>query len=314
MNKSIARVKQVPLREVWEHEARDFTTWLKNNIDFLNEQTGLSISISESEASAGDFSVDLLGEDSNGLVVIENQLERTDHSHLGQLITYLAMIGAKTAIWITAEPREEHAEALEWLNASTPADTSFYLIRVSAIRIEDSPAAPQFSIEVSPGEIIKETGETRRVLAERHYLRKQFWTELLHIAEEKTDLFSNISARFDHWIGIGGGKAGLTFNFTIFKDHGGCELYMDKGKGFEDLNKMRFDELFSHKKEIETIFGGQLEWQRLDNRRACRVKVPDIFDGGLPQKDSWPILQSKMIDAMIRFHNSLQPYIEKLTE
>jgi hypothetical protein len=314
MPTEVSRVKQVPLREVWEHEAKDFTAWLAANIDYLNEQIGLDVTILKREAVVGDFAADLLGEDDNGPVVIENQLERTDHDHLGKLLTYLAMIGAKTAIWITAEPREEHAEALEWLNASTPADVSFYLIRVSAIRIDGSPAAPLFTLEVGPAEVVKASGEEKRELAERHHLRKQFWTEMLEYAGTQTDIFGNISPRFDHWIGIGGGKSGLAFNFTIFQDHAGCELYLDRGKGYDELNKQRFDELHSHKAEIETAYGGPLEWQRLDHRRASRIKIPDIEGGGLPERESWPKLHVAMVDAMVRLRNALKPFIDDLSE
>lgn len=104
MNTLISKIKKVPLRELWQDEARDFTSWLEKNIDYLNEQVGLGITIVEREKRVGDFSVDLVGENESGLVIIENQLERTDHDHLGKILTYLSMIGAKTAIWITGAP------------------------------------------------------------------------------------------------------------------------------------------------------------------------------------------------------------------
>ena len=311
MNTSISKIKKVPLRELWEDEARDFTGWLEKNIDYLNEQVGLGITIIEREKKVGDFFVDLVGENESGLVIIENQLERTDHDHFGKILTYLSMIGAKTAVWITGAPREEHIKAVEWLNEVTPADYAFYLIKLEAIRIDNSPAAPLFSVEVGRSQVVKEAGKEKRELAERHYERKDFWASLLERAKDKTNLFNNISPRFDHWIGIGGGKSGIAFNFTIFKNDAGCEIYLDRGKDFDKLNKARFDELFQYKNRIERKFGKKLDWQRLDDRRASRIKIE--FKGvGLRNKEHWSKLQDKMITAMVRMKEVFDPYIVSL--
>ena len=139
----IGKIQRVPLREVWKHEALDFTKWLQDNGDVLNEVLDISLTNAEREQSAGDFQVDLVAEDEAGNpVVIENQLEKSNHDHLGKLVTYLSMVGAKTAIWIVADPRPEHIRAVGWLNESSAA--AFYLLKVEGIRIGDSPprAAP----------------------------------------------------------------------------------------------------------------------------------------------------------------------------
>jgi RecB family endonuclease NucS len=110
---AIGKIQRVPLREVWRHEAHDFTAWLRDNIDVLNDALNLSLSNAEREQAAGDFSVDLVAEDeSENPVVIENQLEKSNHDHLGKLLTYLVAIGARTAIWIVADPRPEHVSAI----------------------------------------------------------------------------------------------------------------------------------------------------------------------------------------------------------
>lgn len=312
-NKTIGKAIKVPVRELWEKEDKDFTVWLEKNIDYLNETLGTKITITAREKSAGDFKVDLVGEDENSQrVIIENQLEKTDHGHWGQIITYISMVGAKTAIWISSNPRDEHIEAIEWLNESTPQDMSFYLIQLEAIRIGDSAPAPIFTVKAGFTELAKESGNEKRELAERHFVRKAFWTQLLEKAKEKTDIFNNISPRFDHWVGIGGGKAGMAFNFTILNGHGGCELYLDKGRGFDDLNKERFDNLYLHKDEIEKSYGGQLVWERLDNRRASRIKIPDIEGIGLKNQDKWHLLQGQMIDSMIKLKKSIDPHIRSL--
>ena len=143
----IGKIQRLPLREVWKHEARDFTKWLQDNIDILNEVLDLSLSSAESERTAGDFSVDLVAEDESGNpVIIENQLEKSNHDHLGKLITYLVAIGAKTAIWIVANPRPEHVSAITWLNETSAAD--FYLLKVEAIQIGESQPAPLLTLIV----------------------------------------------------------------------------------------------------------------------------------------------------------------------
>lgn len=119
MSSNIGRLQRVALREVWKHEAQDFTQWLQNNIEVLNETLDFNLTGADRERAAGDFSVDLVAEDEDGgTVVIENQLEKSNHDHLGKLITYLTAIGAKTAIWIVSDPRPEHVAAIGWLNSS----------------------------------------------------------------------------------------------------------------------------------------------------------------------------------------------------
>jgi hypothetical protein len=292
---------------------RDFTSWLEENIDHFNEQVGINVTITGHERRVGDFFVDLVGEDGNSLVVIENQLEKTEHEHFGKILTYLAVMGAKTAIWITSEPREEHAKAVEWLNEVTPADYAFYLIKVKAIQIDESPAAPLFSIEVGPSQVVKEAGEERRELAKRHYERREFWTTFLERAKSKTDLFNNISPTFDNWINVGAGRSGVMFTIAILMNEASCGITLDRGKGFEKLNKSRFDELFSKKDEIEAKLGRKLEWLRLDDRQVSRIRV--TFSGvGLRDKEEWPELQEKMIDTTVKIREVFTPYIKALKE
>ena len=169
----IGKLRRVPLREVWKHEARDFSLWLEENIELLNELIGIDLANPEREKSAGAFNVDILAEDDQGnSVVIENQLEKSDHDHLGKLITYVSAFQAKIAIWIVAEPRPEHIQAITWLNESLT--TSFYLVKVEAVRIEDSPAAPLLTLIVSPSEASKEVGIAKKEIAEREILRYDF--------------------------------------------------------------------------------------------------------------------------------------------
>ncbi len=295
----IGKIERVPLRDIWKHDAYDFTSWLQDNIDVLNDALGLSLSNPEREQSAGSFNVDLVAEDENGNpVIIENQLEKSDHNHLGKLITYLTAIGAKTAVWIVADPRPEHVGAISWLNESSSAN--FYLFKVEGIKIGDSEPAPLLTLIVGPSEESREVGEKKKEMAERYSIRYKFWTELLEKAKEKTKLHANISPGRDSWVSAGAGKSGLAYNYSITKHENRVELYIDRGKDSESENKNIFDELVEHKDEIENIFGEQLKWERLDNKRACRISK-NFENGGYRDEDKWPDIHKNMIDAMCRF-------------
>jgi hypothetical protein len=306
----IGKLERVPLREVWKHEAYDFTTWLQDNIDVLNDVIDLSLASAEREQSAGKFSVDLVAEDDSGNpVVIENQLEKSNHEHLGKLITYLTAIGAKVGIWIVSDPRPEHIGAISWLNESSGAD--FYLLKVEAIQIGDSSRAPLLTLIVGPSEESREVGETKKELAERYPIRLRFWTELLEKAKTKTKLHANISAGQYNWVGTSSGFSGLGLNYGIRKNDALVELYIDRGKDSEEENITIFDKLFESKDAIEEAFGGSLEWQRLESKRACGIRK-QISLGGYRDEAKWPEIQDAMIDAMIRLDKALKPHIAKL--
>lgn len=307
----IGKLKRVPLREVWKHEAVDFTTWLEDNFDVLNDALDITISNVEREQTAGTFKVDLVAEDESGdLVIIENQLEKSNHDHLGKLITYLTVLEAKTAVWIVSDPRPEHVRAIAWLNEASSG--AFYLLKVEAVKIGESPPAPLLTLIVGPSEESREAGETKRELAERQVIRRRFWTALLEKSKAKTRLHSNISPGKDSWIGTGAGRSGLSYNYVIRQHDADVELYIDRGKGLEDENKAVFDALTSSRESIEAVFYGQLDWQRLDGKQACRIKWHIDLAGYRDAESGWPDLQDAMIDAMIRLERALKPLIAKL--
>lgn len=310
----IGKIKRVPLRALWEREDKGFSRWLEENIDYLNDVLDFDISIEKREEKAGPFKVDLLGTDNlNRKVIIENQLNKTDHDHLGKVITYLTNLGANVAVWITSKPVEEHVKAIDWLNENAPDDVSFYLIKIEAIKIESQPlAAPLFTIVARPTEESREIGREKKEYAQRHILRKEFWNQLLNKAKKRTNLYSNVSPSIYCWIGAGAGKSGINYNYVITNKYGSCEVYLDRGKGFEEpnINKIRFDELYKHKDEIEKEFGGKLNWERLDDRRASRISIR--FPGSLRDKNKWDGIQDKMIDAMINMERAFRKHIRQL--
>lgn len=306
----IGKLERVPLREVWKNEATDFTRWLQDNIDVLNGVLEITLTSPEREQAAGPFSVDLVAEDDGGNpVIIENQLEKSDHDHLGKLITYLTAFDAKTAIWIVANPRPEHVKAVAWLNEASSGN--FYLIKVEAIRIEESPLAPLFTVIVAPSEGSKQIGETKKELAERHINRRRFWEGLLARAKPKTSLHAGVSAGPDNWVGTGSGKSGLVFNYWARKHDASVQLDIDRGKDSEEQNKAIFDEFQGHKDDIEAKFGGSLDWQPLQGKQVCRIRK-NIDVGGYADEERWPQIHDAMIDAMIRLEKALQPHIARI--
>jgi hypothetical protein len=306
----VSRLVSVPLREIWAHEATSFTVWLSENLDFISDTIGFELSLVEREASAGPFSADILAEDSNGnYVIIENQLNQTDHDHLGKLITYMSNLEARTAIWVSSNPRPEHEKAVHWLNETLPADTAFFLIKIEAFRIDESAPAPKLTIIAGPSLESKQVGQQKKELAERHVMRLEFWRQLKERIQGRTPLHANIAPSKDNWISTGAGKSGFAYSYVIRMKDAQVELYIDTGE--EKENKRIFDRLFSQKDEVEKKFGSGLDWQRLEGKKASRVRY--VVEGlGLEDRENWPELHERLIDAMIRLHNAFKSEIDRL--
>jgi hypothetical protein len=307
----IGKIQRVPLRDVWKHEAKDFTQWLQENIDVLNSALDLNLVNVDREKETGDFSIDLVAEDDGGgTVIIENQLEKSNHDHLGKLITYLTGMGARAAIWIVSDPRPEHVAAVAWLNESSSA--AFYMVKVEAVRIGESPAAPLFTLIVGPSEETKEVGQTKKQIAERYGIRKRWWTQLVERSAKVSKLHAHITPGEYSWIGTSSGIRGLNLNYTVTQDEGAAELYIDRGKDSEEENKAIFDQLKANRSAVEKAFGGPLSWERLDGKRACRIRFTQTSGGYRSPEERWPELQDGIIAAMTRLEQSLRPFLKQL--
>ena len=308
----IGRLERVNLREVWANEATNFTTWLERHLDILSEHIGIDLSALEREKSVGSFSADIYAEGPNGdTVVIENQLEKTDHDHLGKLVTYLSNLEAKTAIWITSDPRSEHATAINWLNEITPLDVSFFMVKVEAYKIGDSEPAPLFTTICGPSLEAKKVGEQKQKLAGRYLKRLDFWTELLEKARNKTNLHSNISPSKDNWIMAGAGKSGMGWLYSIIMDEALVELFIDRGADRKEEPDEIYEKLLNDREEVEKRFGDDLIWDRVEGRRVCRIKSICKI-GGLKNEDSWDQIQEDLIDRMVRLEGALREPLSKI--
>ena len=304
----IGKLRRVALREVWKHEAYDFTQWLQENVDVLNEALSFTLVNVDREQAAGSFSIDLVAEDENGgKVIIENQLEKSNHDHLGKLITYLTAMNARAAIWIVSEPRPEHVAAMSWLNDNSSAD--FYLLKVEAVQIGDSAPAALMTVIVGPSDDKSEVARTNKEFAARYDRRQAWWSKLVERPDAK--LHAHITPGIYSWIGTSAGVRGLNLNYAVNQDQCGAELYIDRGKDAEAENKAIFDKLTLHKDAIEQAFGGPLSWERLDAKRAARIKA--YVEGGYKSPDEdWEAIQEKAVAAMNRLEAALRPHIKAL--
>lgn len=306
----VGKIERVPLREVWKHEEYDFSKWLEENIDILGDEIGLDLENTESEVSAGSFSIDLVAKDKLGnSVVIENQLERSDHDHLGKLLTYLTMWDAKTAIWIVKEPRVEHIKAINWLNESTNAD--FYMLKIEAIKIGNSEPAPLLTEIVGPSEEARIVGKSKRAQNETQKLMQKFWIGLLDRARNQTSLFNNISPSTSNYIGMDAGVHGFYYYFIIKQRSCRVELYMYSSELVdpESIN----NQLEANIAGIEKDFNGELGWVPMSGgRKSCKIMKQLEIGGYKSDESDWPQIQDSMIDAMIRLEKALKPYLDNL--
>lgn len=310
---AIGKLERVPLRQVWEHEAYDFTQWLQENIDVLNAALELNLVNVDREQAAGSFSIDLVAEDEGGgMVIIENQLEKSNHDHLGKLITYLTGMGAKAAIWIVSDPRPEHVAAVAWLNESSSA--AFYMVKVEAVRIGESPAAPLFTLIVGPSDETKDVGQTKKEISERYGIRKRWWATLIERSASVNKLHAHITPGEYSWIGASSGIRGLNLNYVVTQDECAAELYIDRGKDADEENKAIFDQLQAHQDEINAAFGENLSWERLDGKRACRIRHLQSGGGYRTPEDEWPGVQDAIIKDMDRLEKALRPHLKQLRQ
>lgn len=310
MKHQLAKVERVSARDVWTNETSDFTPWVRDHIEELSDVLGLNLSEPKVEQSTGNFWVDIIAQnDTGGTVVIENQLEKSNHDHLGKLLTYLASYGAETAVWVTPDARQEHVNAITWLNESGLA--KFYLVKVEVIRIADSPPAPLFTCIAGPSEVVEKAGDQKREKTEEKEQLHRFWTGLLDRADQKTQLHANVSAANWWWLSTPAGKPYVSYVYTMQKNAGKVELIIDKRGDDGEYNRKVLETLKRHKSEIESQFGEPLEWAESEQNMIRKIgkRLPD---GGYSDEDRWQEIQDRLIDTMIRLEKALRPHIKEI--
>lgn len=307
MSRKLGKLINV-VRELWANEQRDFSEWLSKdeNIDYLNEVIGLSLVEVRKEVAVGAYRCDLVAKDeTTGIkVIIENQLEKSDHDHLGKIITYASGVDASVIVWIVKEAREEHRSAVEWLNNNTNQDISFFLIEIRAVRIGDSLAAPMFQIVEEPNDFIKSnktaSGNENNVRAANIF---EFWSNFNEIVVEKGKPFNVRKVTTDHWydIALGTSEAHIAINLVNKERKIVLEVYISD-------NKELFDELFSHREEIETALQMKFTWDRLEHRKASRIKH-DIPGLNFDDHSNCHELMEEVIDKAVKMKKVFAEYL-----
>lgn len=316
MATQLGKLLRVDPRTVWKHEAHDFTPWLAENIDMLGEVLGMELEIVDREADVGDFSLDILARDlgRDRLVVIENQLEPTDHTHLGQLITYAAGLEASVVIWVSREFREEHRQALDWLNRGDGATTEYFGVIIELLQVDDSKPAMNFRLVASPNNWSRQSkrGPGIDEVSGKRLAYQEFFQQLIDELRDKHRFTNAKAGQPQNWYSFSSGTRGFTYGMSFAQ--GGevrSELYIDLGERAQ--NEAAFDALQADRASIEKEFGEPLRWERLESRRACRVAC--YATGAIEDSAEQQELHRKWaVERLLKFKKVLGPRLSALAK
>lgn len=270
----LGALKKVDLRKIWNHEAHDFTKWLakEENIAKLTEELDIDIENIVPEASSGRYNVDILATEvhTGKKVIIENQLEVTDHKHLGQILTYASGHDASIIIWLVKDYREEHKQAIDWFNVNMPEAISFFLVKIELWQIGDSEVAPRFNIIAQPNDWSKavKASNSNATISELKLQQQEFWNQFKDYANvNNTKLNLGRKSRPQHWYNIsyGTSKAHLSITFNSRNNYIGCEVYITNDNTLYEKYKINKD-------AIEESLGYSLDWQDLPDSNAFRIQ------------------------------------------
>jgi hypothetical protein len=315
MKASLGKLERISLRKAWAHEAGDFTPWLAqaDNLNLLAESLGLNeLELVGIEHPVGDFKVDILCSDDGGKVIIENQLAKTDHTHLGQILTYAAGVGARKVIWVAESFRTEHVAALEFLNQHTTDELDFFAVEIELWRIGESPMAPSFNVVVKPNDWAK-TGQQNAKAAATMTPTKQrqlkFWTDWSAWLQGKASTLRTQKPLPQHWTNIALGRAGIHLVASVNSRESriGMEVYID-----HDNSKSMFKQLLAQKDAIEGELNQPLDWLELPDGHACRI-IQVRPDSPLEDEAQWPAYFAWLEVAALRMTEVFRSRVKALT-
>jgi hypothetical protein len=300
---NLGKIVKVELRKAWNHEASDFTNWLagEENLRMLSDTIGVEIKLIQTEASVGRYNVDILAEEENttNKIIIENQLEMTDHDYLGKIITYASGYEAKVIVWVVKEAREEHRQAVDWLNENTVEDVAFFLVQIELWQIADSPLAPKFEVISKPNDwakTIKQSAEGDRTVSNTQALQYEYWEQFKAFAKAHNSTLRIQKSSPQHWnnISVGSSHAHISLTLNSFDGQIRTELYLPD-------NKEAYHYLVSRKDEIESALGLSLEWMELPEKKASRIKVE--APGLISKTDEWETYFEWMLETAEKFQS-----------
>jgi hypothetical protein len=300
--KKLGTLQRVDLRAFWEDEARQFTPWLASpeNLKLLGDAIGIELECEATESRVGIFKADIVAKEvgTDDRVIIENQLERTDHDHLGKLLTYASGLGAKVVVWVAEEISDEHRRAMDWLNEITGDNFSFFALEIELWRINDSDPAPKFNLVCRPNDWAKSlTGaDAGSVPTETKLSQLEFWSAFVEFGKRKGSSVSFRKPRPQNWYSLAVGRSRFNLSLTAnTKLHRiGCELYIRHPRH----SKKAFALLLEQKEAIESELG-QLDWQELPHRRDCRIV--QYRTGDIEDRSQWPDQHAWLLDRLGAF-------------
>lgn len=316
---ALGQLVTVSVSEVWKDEPRDFTPWLAepDNLKLLCDILGIEELVDvKQEDPVGRFRVDIMArQQDGGTVLIENQFGKTDHSHLGQIMTYLSgQQGAVTVVWIAERFNEEHRAVVDWLNANTSDEYAFFAVEVEVLRIGHSNPAPWFNVVAKPNiwnrAVRARSSEAAgSELANRHQQRMAYWASFAQYLLDNHSEFRIRRPVKDHWFEFPTGRSGSVISATISVERYkriGVELY-----NHGDVAKTIFDDLYAQKQAIETEMDEPLDWQRLDSKKATRIVVYKTGEDPTNSAE-WPRQHAWMLSQMKKFKQVFSPRLKAL--
>ena len=298
--------KITDLREVWKHEARDFSKWLseEETLKELSDAVGINITLEELESAVGDFSADMLAfeEGTGRKIIIENQLTNTDHDHLGKAITYAAGRNADVIIWIVKSARDEHKQAVEWLNQRTDENVGFFLVEIELWRIGDSLPAPKFHVVERPNDWAK-TMKAVEGLTEGRKLQLEFWQAFADYAFNNASFSSSFTRRkalAQSWydLSLGSSDYRLSMNASVQKKRVSVALYIAD-------NKELFEKFVSQKEDIAQFLDMELEWK--EAKKDCTITNYanwDITQGSA----TWENAFNYLMETAVKFKQMVKKF------
>lgn len=313
-NTKLGRLEKVNLRSCWESEPRDFTPWLaeEENIILLGETLGIELEVQQTEASVGSFSADIvcLNTADNSVVLIENQLERTDHTHLGQIMTYAAGLDAVTVIWIASRFTEEHRAAVDWFNSISDEAFNFFGIEIEVWRIGDSVAAPKFNIVAKPNEwakMLKDMGASPGAMTPSQKNFVDYWQSFADFIEAQGSTWRRPKPYRCHWMAWSLGRSYFGLHASVVLRSGRAEVYVN----LEDKEaKSFFHQLHSQKDEIEGEAGFEMDWQERPDIKTSYIKVSKVAE--LDDRRTWPEVHAWMLEHLTIMDRVFRPRIKGL--
>lgn len=275
VEKNLGRLERVDLRDIWESESGGFTPWLakEENLTLLGETIGIELELEAQEKNVGAFRADILCKDivTNDWVIIENQLECTDHNHLGQLLTYAAGLKAANIVWIAERFTEEHRATLDWLNEITGDHFTFFGVEIELWRIGSSPTAPKFNIVCQPNDWSKRITEVAEgEITETKLLQQEYWAALRKLLLDRNSVVTPQKPLPQNWTNFKLGRA----YFGMFASVNTQRAFIKIGVDCYGPNaKAHFALLEEDKEAIEQAIGFPLEWELLPNRQTAGIRL-----------------------------------------